>query len=135
MTSTEPTPACLCGCTRAEGAKTHAIAAALAADDVDRALELGLLDDVTCAACTPACQAQVRAARDARVRALAARDRYRAREARLQRRQRERDRQREAPRAPAAAASETVPAKPALPSAAAAALARARAKAADRHKP
>lgn len=125
-------PACPnCGCTEARGASVHAIAAALAEDDLDRAIQLGLLETSPCEACDAGCRARVAAALDARRRALAARDRYRARQARLQRRVEERAAARTAA-APAAAAREaTAP----LPSAAAAALARAKARAAERHKP
>lgn len=127
---------CLCGCAMPQGATAHAIVAALASDDLDRALELGLLEDIACSGCEASCQARLRDAREARLRALAARERHRAREARLQRRLAERDRQREATRpADRAEAADAASTAPSLPSAAAAALARARAKAAQRHKP
>ena len=122
-------PCPVCGCSEMRGATTHAIAAALAEDDLDRAIETGLLAAMPCSGCGDACNARVIAARDARVSAYAARERYRARQARLQRRAEER------------AATRTIPvtatqeAKPALPSAAAAALARAKARAAERRKP
>ena len=141
MTTTASSlPNCLCGCGAPQGAAAHAIVAALAADDLDRAIELGLLETVACDGCDALCQSRLREAREARLSALAARERHRAREARLQRRQAERDRQREAARPVAAQAGSDTgtgaePARPALPSAAAAALARARAKAAERHKP
>ena len=134
-------PNCLCGCVSPQGAAVHAMVAALAADDLDRAIELGLLEHVACAGCDTLCQSRLREAREARLTALAARERHRAREARLRRRQDERDRHRQAARPAAARAGSdtgtgaTEPARPALPSAAAAALARARAKAAERHKP
>ncbi|QQP98813.1 hypothetical protein JHW38_07375 [Lysobacter enzymogenes] len=125
------------------GARAHAIARALAGDDVDGAIALGLLDpafaeDCVCAACAPECAQRSRDARQARLRALAARERYRERERRLQRRAEERAAQRAAPAAVAQAMpAETAttaapPPRPALPSAAAAALARAKAKAAQR---
>lgn len=117
-----------CGCDR--DAVAHAIVAALLSDDVDRALDLGLLDADECAACSTSCRAAVHAARGQRQRALAARERFRARNARLQRRAEERAAQRQAP-----APSPASVTPPSLPSAAAAALERARAKAAARHKP
>jgi hypothetical protein len=118
-------PACGCTTIGNEADRAHALVAALQADDIDQALTLGLLDEaVACAACSEACHALLRAARVQRQRALAARDRFRARTERLERRQRERaDR-----RKPAATASKTS----SLPPAAAAALARARARAAGR---
>src|SRR3546814_5329139 len=75
-----------CGCTDAAGARAHAIAAALIDDDLDRAMTLGLLEPVACSACTDACSERLRQAREARTRALAARERNRARQARLERR-------------------------------------------------
>jgi hypothetical protein len=122
-----------CGCADAAGVRAHAIAAALREDDLDGAIALGLLEPASeCAACTPACRAQVDAARGARLQALAARERHRARALRLERRERERaERRKPAPAADAAAAAaaDGTPA-PALPPAAAAALARAKARAA-----
>ncbi|GAB3376080.1 hypothetical protein GCM10027431_30470 [Lysobacter rhizosphaerae] len=109
----------------------HAIAAAVAEDDLDRAIELGLLEIASCEHCDAACSARVMAARDDRLTALGARERYRARQARLQRRAQERA----AARATPAPATNTVEAASGLPSAAAAALARARARAAERRKP
>lgn len=101
----------------------------LDADDVDAAIDAGLMQYVPC----PACDSyDAQAARDsARIRATqrrltdawAARDRYRARNARLQRREAERA----ARRAPARNTDTKIPS---LPPAAAAALARAKAKAA-----
>jgi hypothetical protein len=110
----------------------HAIASALADDDLDLALELGLLDAAPCEHCSGACNARLATARDARLAALAARERYRLRQARLQRRAQQ--------RAPARVAStptatNTAEANPALPTAAAAALARAKERAAERRKP
>lgn len=121
-----------------------ALVAALARDDLDAALTLGLLDfgaeeHALCARCATQ-QAPVLAARDARLRALAARARYRAREARLAARA-EAKAQRRAAHAPALASPEAamretmtpeaVPTtSPGLPASAAAALARAKAKAA-----
>lgn len=129
----EASDACACGCRDPRGTATHAINAALRVDDVDRAIDAGLLDrDVECTSCGDECRKTLHDARDARLTALAARERYRARNARLERRARERAEQREPKPAPDAAPSSPAPA---LPSAAAAALARARAKAAQRHKP
>ena len=127
------TPCPLCACSRAEGVSTHAILAALAADDLDRAIELGLLIDAGCAGCSDPCSRTMAAARDARLRALAARGRFRAREARLQRRADERANKRATNPGPVEGrgAPTSHAAKPALPSAAAAALARAKAKAAE----
>ena len=119
-------PACRCSADSPQ----HAIAAALLADDLDAAIEAGLLAGVACAGCSSECNALVAHARDSRLRALAARERYRARQARLLRRAQERAAARAVPAAAAGPES-----KPALPSAAAAALARAKARAADRHKP
>lgn len=118
-----------CGCTDVHGRDVHEIAAALAEDDLDRAIEAGLLSVVPCTSCRDACTARLTTARDARLSALAARERYRARQARLQRRAEERAAARAAP------VIATAEAKPALPSAAAAALARAKARAAERRKP
>jgi hypothetical protein len=124
--------ACTCGCRDARGDRVHAIARALAEDDLDQAIELGLLLDppLACANCDAGCRQLIHVAREARLYALAARERFRARNARLERRAHERAEQRTPP-APATQATTA----PALPSAAAAALARARAKAAARHKP
>ncbi len=105
----------------------RAIADALAADDLDRAMTLGLLDahPQDTAGCCDACVARMRmvvAERDERLRALAARERYRARQARLAERAAARARKREA------AAPQASSVAPALPPAAAAALARAKAR-------
>ena len=118
----------VCGCTHADPA--HAIAQALQADDLDAALQLGLLDAAPCAGCDAACTARLVEVRDARRFALAARERHRARDARLQRRKAEREAARSAPLPRQAGAS--AHAAPALPSAAADALARALAKVRDR---
>lgn len=113
-----------CPCMQPDPA--HALLAALVADDLDAALESGLLEAQPCPGCDTACTARLLEARDARRFALAARERHRARDARLQRRKAER----EAVRRPMAA-SEAAQA-PALPPAAADALARALAKARER---
>ncbi|MBB3761084.1 hypothetical protein [Xanthomonas arboricola] len=105
------------------------------ADDLDRALALGLMeyrpdprDDLLDPACLQL-SAVLLAAQQRLRDAWAARDRYRARAARLQRRAAERD----ARRTPAAAPSQ--PAAAALPPLAAAILARAKAKAAGGAQP
>lgn len=118
----------------------HPVATALMDGDVDRALQLGLLKAMPCPGCSVDCHTRLVAARADRIRALAARERFRARDARLERRRAERAAQRTAPARPAAndeaatsgtTASATVdPSQPALPVAVAAALARAKAKAA-----
>lgn len=114
----------LCRCNGPHPA--HALLAALRQDDVDAALELGLLDAQPCPSCATICNTQLREARDARRSALAARTRFRARGERLARRKAERDAVR-AP-APTSAAMKA----PALPASAADVLARALAKAALR---
>ena len=129
MTMPVPTQAVacrVCGCVADHAA--HVIAAALADDDVDAAIALGLLDAASCDTCTPDCRAALMQARDSRLRAFAARERFRARNARLQRRAEARAAARVPTPVPENAQSE----KPALPPAAAAALARAKAKAANR---
>src|SRR5690606_16876983 len=82
---TTPCPACRCSA----DSPAHAIAVALAIDDLDRAMALGLLQAAACPHCSAACRGRVAQARDARLAALAARDRYRARQARLARREAE----------------------------------------------
>jgi hypothetical protein len=112
-----------CDCTAHVAA--HAVVAALLVDDVDRAIENGLLEGATCQACDPACQARVTEARHAREFALAARERYRDRQIRLARRAAERDAQRRG-----TADSAAGPGAPAdLPKSASDALARALARA------
>ena len=122
-------PCTVCGCHSARDGM-HVIAAALAEDDLDRAIEAGLLTVAPCESCSGACNAQVIAARDTRLAALAARERHRIRAARLQRRAEERAAARMAP-----VATTTTDSKPALPSAAADALARAKTRAAERRRP
>jgi len=101
-------------------------------DDIDAAIEAGLMRFRPCAACeqedteyaslcSPILEAQQRLSRS-----WAARDRYRARQARLARQASERQARRE----PVPAEKE----KAALPPSAAAILARAKAKAAERHR-
>jgi hypothetical protein len=100
------------------------LAALIDGDGIDAAIDAELMDFVPCPACDPAATSMVADAQRRLAFAWAARDRYRAREARLQRIATERA----AHRAPPAQA-----AKPAaLPSAAAAILERAKAKAAQR---
>ena len=125
--SATPCPAC--------GDDTlRGLADALAADDLGRAMTLGLLDarpeDIPerCAACD-ARAGSIIAARDERLRALAARERHRARQARLAERTAARARKREA------TAPQRTVAAPSLPPAAAAALARAKARVAAKRPP
>jgi len=113
-----------CACASPEGEAAHRINAALREDDLDRAIELGLLDDIACAQCSADCTQALAQARDTRRRALAARERFRDRALRLARLQRERDAQR--------APVQTQTGSPALPAAAAAALERAKARAAQK---
>lgn len=98
----------------------------LQADDVDAAIEAGLMGFVPCPACDRVLATQLVEAQRKLQSAWAARDRYRARNARLAKRAAERDARRAAPAAEK---------KSALPPAAAAILARAKAKAAERSKP
>lgn len=112
-----------------------ALACAVADDDIDRAMTMGLLEfaspRITCAACATRIAA-IESVRDARRHALAARERYRARQARLAERARTRAQRRHETetRMPAAPTARTPSPLPALPPAAALALARAKAKAA-----
>lgn len=92
-------------------------------DDVDAAIEAGLMHYVPCPACDLALAAELSGTQQKLSRAWAARDRYLARNARLARRVAER----EAKRAPVFAER-----KSPLPPAAAAILARAKARAAER---
>ena len=132
MASDEARPCSVCGCGH-DGAPQHVIAAALRIDDIDTAIAAGLLDaTVACPGCSADCTAMIEVARSERLVALAARERYRAREARLQRRAQERAARRTAPATSGAATAEGAPSRPALPPAAAAALARAKARAAAR---
>lgn len=123
-----PCPACRCNA----DSPAHAIAGALAVDDLDRALALGLLEAGTCPGCSQDCRIRVTHARDARLAALAARERYRARQARLARREAERTARRAgriAADGEAAGNDAQASGASALPPAAAAALARALARA------
>lgn len=138
----------------------RAIAEALAVDDLDRALTLGLLNialpDAGISGMASACpdcavrMATIVEARAARLTALDARERHRRRAARLQARaQRQAEKRRgvqgdtdpavdalsasgDNTRIDAALPPATAPARPALPAAAAAALARAKARVAAR---
>ena len=110
----------------------RALADAVAADDLDRAISLGLLEfeapvDV-CATCGSRI-AGIEIVRDERLRALAARERHRARQARLAHRAEARARKREN------AASQPSIISPSLPTGAAAALARAKARVAAKRPP
>jgi hypothetical protein len=102
----------------------------LQADDVDAAIEAGLMDFAPCPACDRVLATQLIEAQRKLLIAWAARDRYRARNARLAERAAERAAKRAAPTAESPAEK-----KSALPPAAAAILARAKAKAAERGKP
>lgn len=95
-------------------------------DDVDAAIKTGLMHYVPCPTCAPSLAAELIGAQRTLSTAWAARDRYRARNARLAQRIAER----EAKRATVVAAEK----KSALPAAAAAILARAKARAAERSK-
>lgn len=130
-------PACTCGCTDPRGHAVHPVSRALADGDLDRAFLLGLLDLAPCPACSADCVARLEGVQDERRQALAARERYRQREARLERRRLEREQRRMAGVGTAGTATASLTAlapvrnaRPALPAAAAAALARAQAKAA-----
>lgn len=113
-------PCLLCACPGDN--RAHAIVGALHDGDLDEAIERGLLHAQSCPCCAERCASMLIEARDERLRALAARERFRAREARLARRAAERD----------AARSIAAKQPAALPPAAAAALARAKARAAGR---
>ncbi|MDR6840238.1 hypothetical protein [Pseudoxanthomonas sacheonensis] len=106
-------------------ARAVRLAEYLLADDVDAAIEGGLMDFVPCPTCDRVLAIQLIEAQRKLRSAWAARDRYRARNARLAKRAAERDARRAAP---------AVEKKSALPPAAAAILARAKAKAAERGK-
>jgi Na+-translocating ferredoxin:NAD+ oxidoreductase RnfC subunit len=124
----------------------HAMAEAIHSDRLDTAIEIGLLDyvsfahrpdiaaDALCAPCIDR-DRLVSTTRDARLRALAARERFRAREARLHERAHIRAEKRASDRT-ASTSAETMqegPSTLSLPAAAAAALARAKAKVAAKN--
>lgn len=118
------------------------LADALAADDIDRALTLGLLENRPEERADLCAECQARAcividARDERLHALAARKRFRARQARLAGRAEASIRKQSAnAAAPHVAASQQVIATaPSLPPAAAAALARAKVRVAAKTQP
>ena len=123
------------GCLACNDAGIAALAAAVAVDDLDAAIEHGLLafeaPTGCCVACVPRIAA-VLAARDARRQALAARERFRARQARLVERTEAKARRRAAtaPAQDAPPQTASTATAPALPSAVQAALARAKARAA-----
>ena len=125
-----PCPAC--GCNAPDGERAHLLQGALGMDDLDRAIDIGLLEEsVHCRACSDACREALVQARQARRQALAARERFRSRNARLARRERERaERRRTAGTTAPGGAGKA----PSLPPAAAAALARAKARAASGKK-
>ena len=109
----------------------RALCDSVMADDLDLAISLGLLSFKAPANGCDHCAARIAvlvAARDARLRALAARERYRARQARLAERAEARARKR-AGAAPEASVDVT-----SLPSGAAAVLARAKARAAAKQR-
>jgi hypothetical protein len=112
-------------------ARAIRLAEYLQADDVDAAIEAGLMDFVPCPACDRVLATQLVDAQRKLLIAWAAHDRYRARNARLAKRAAERAAKRAVPTAEAPTAEK----KSALPPAAAAILARAKAKAAKRGKP
>ncbi len=97
----------------------------LLTDDIDAALQAGLMRYVPCPACDRAHASLLIETQQRLLKVWAARDRYLARQARLARRVAERDTRRAAPPGK----------KSALPPAAAAILARAKARAAERGKP
>lgn len=97
--------------------------ALIRADHIDAALRTGLMEFVPCTDCDPLAQAEVLAVQQRLRTAWAARERYRARNARLARRTAER----ETRRLPSVTEKHS-----ALPPAAAAILARAKARAAER---
>jgi GNAT superfamily N-acetyltransferase len=122
-----PPPASPDHCPFQQDPGSRALVDTVMEDDLDRAIALGLLAfepaSHRCDRCRDAV-ARLVAARDARLHALAARERYRARQTRLAERAEARARK----RASAAPAPSAV--APALPAGAAAVLARAKARAA-----
>ncbi|MDQ3289230.1 MAG: hypothetical protein M3Q42_13450, partial [Pseudomonadota bacterium] len=86
-----PPAPCECGCDAPAGETIHRVLACLRRDDIDGAIESGLLEFASpCGSCSPGCAALVQTVRDERLAALAARDRFRSRTARLGRRAAER---------------------------------------------
>lgn len=104
-------------------AEVARLAALLVDDELDAALDAGLMDFDACPGCDPDAAKRIDAAKQRIGQAWAARERYRARSARLARIAAER----EARRAPVATEKKT-----SLPPAAAAVLARAKARVAQR---
>ncbi|HXH01350.1 MAG TPA: hypothetical protein VNI56_04085 [Xanthomonadaceae bacterium] len=118
---TGPCPAC---------DRFDALIRALRADDLDAAIELGLLDCDGSGACRDRDDAAaVFAARDERLSALAARERHRARSQRLARRAEAAAARRSAVTVPDLTRAGAAPLDPGMPPAAVAALARALARA------
>ncbi len=121
-------------CAACDDGALRTIVDALAMDDLDRAITLGLLDtgpeDLAgdCDVCSARMGILI-ATRDERLRALAARDRFRARQNRLAERAAIRARKREA------TAQQASVVAPPLPPAAAAALARAKARVTAKRPP
>lgn len=107
-----------CGCRSTSTA--HDLVGLVMRDDLDRAIDAGLLDAEPCPACSAGCRSTLAMARDGRRAALAVRVRFRAREHRLALR---------AARRAEARAARSTPGVPSLPVAAANALQRALAKA------
>lgn len=121
----------VCGCNSPACPQAHAVQVALEDNDLDLALARGLLDErLACTHCTARCQSLLQAAADARRKALAARERFSARQTRLAKRRQERE-----AKGKTATSTASEAGAPALPPAAAAALARAKAKAAGRSQP
>jgi len=114
-----------CACTDASGDGSHALLSMVLADDLDSAMVAGLCEATPCESCERACNTRLLAVRDDRLDALAARERFRTRNARIARLRDARERERTSSRRIASAASGS----PALPASAADALARALAKA------
>ena len=101
----------------------HRLVAALRDDDMDAALDAGLLDSAGCPSCSAACTSALLAARDQRRFALDARERFARRQRRLAGRVAERGATRRV---------KPVSNAPALPPTAAAVLQRALARAAEK---
>ncbi|MGH8031519.1 MAG: hypothetical protein ACREO8_03935, partial [Luteimonas sp.] len=112
-----------------DDAQARALIVWVDANDIDAAIEHGLMQFVPCPACAhadpgyPGIAARLDAARCRLADAWAARERYRARQTRLAQRATEHAARRTAPALPTASAAVS---RPALPPAAAAALARAK---------
>lgn len=120
-----PTPCPCCDLARA-------LRALLATDDLDAAIDAGLMTFMPCRCAGDDAAVVMRAQQRLRT-AWEARQRYRQRQARLERRAAERDARRLKAPEPTMVAVDTP--RPTLPTGAAAILARAKAKAAERMKP